>query len=174
MKYELDGVAPEVADETVYIAPSASVIGNVKMAAKSSIWFNATVRGDNEPIEIGEGSNIQDNSVIHSDIGSPARIGKNVTVGHKVMLHGCTVADNVLVGMGATILNNAKIGENTIVGANSLVTEGKEIPSGVLVVGAPAKVVRPLNENEIAMIKASAEVYKTNANRFHNGLKALD
>lgn len=171
MYYELDGVKPEIADKSVWVAPSADVIGNVSLAAQSSVWFNATMRGDNDPIVIGERSNIQDNSVLHTDVGSPINIGTGVTVGHKVMLHGCTIGDNSLVGMGSTVLNNAKIGANSIVGANSLVTEGKEFPDGVLIVGSPARVVKELSPEQIEMIRMSAQIYVDNAARFANGLQ---
>ena len=171
--YALDGTAPELADD-VFIADSASVIGNVTMAAGSSVWFGAVVRGDNETIVIGARSNIQDNSVLHSDPGSPLRIGEGVTLGHHVMVHGCTIGDNTLVGIGATILNGAKIGKNCIIGAHALITEGKVIPDGSMVMGAPGKVVKELTAGHIAMLAGSAEVYVQNAKRFKAGLKKLD
>jgi len=174
MYYELDGVAPEILDPSVWVAPSASVIGNVKLAARSSIWFNVTIRGDNDPITIGEDSNVQDNSVLHTDIGAPLTLGRGVTVGHKVMLHGCTVGDNSLIGMGSTILNHAKIGANSIVGAGSLITEGKEFPDGVLIVGSPARVVRDLKPEQYELIKMSAKVYVDNAARFESSLKQVN
>ncbi|PCI62238.1 MAG: gamma carbonic anhydrase family protein [Kordiimonadales bacterium] len=173
MNYALDGVEPIIEDDTVWVAPSAAVIGNIKMAAQSSIWFNVTVRGDNDPITIGERSNIQDNSVLHTDVGAPLTIGTDVTVGHQVMLHGCTIGNNSLIGMGSTILNHAKIGANSIVGANSLVTEGKEFPDGSLIIGSPAKVVRQLGDKELELIKKSAEIYVENAARFAQGLKPI-
>ncbi len=173
MFYELDGVSPECADETVWVAPNAAVIGRVHLATSSSVWFGVTMRGDNDPITVGEGTNIQDNSVIHTDLGAPCNIGKGVTIGHKVMLHGCSVGDNTLIGMGSTILNHAKIGAGSIVGANSLVTEGKEFPEGVLIVGAPARVVRELSEAEKEMIKMSERIYRDNAKRFSQGLKEV-
>lgn len=173
MLYELDGVQPVLADDSVWVAPSADVIGDVHMAQASSVWFNVTARADNEPMQIGEGTNIQDNSVLHSDDGFPLTIGAEVTVGHKVMLHGCTIGDESLIGMGSTILNGAKIGKNSIVGANSLITEGKEFPDGVLIVGAPARVVRELKPEEIQLIKWSAAHYKNNAARFSAGLKPV-
>ena len=173
MLFELDGVQPKLEDDTVWIAENACVIGNVRLAGRSSVWFGVTIRGDNDPISIGEGSNIQDHSVLHTDIGSPISIGRDVTIGHKVMLHGCQIGDNSLIGMGSTILNNAKIGEGSIVGANSLITEGKEFPAGTLIVGSPARVVRQLSEDEKKMISMSAKIYQDNAVRFAKGLKKL-
>jgi len=173
MLYELDDRKPKLLDPSAWVAPSAAVIGDVEVAAQASIWFNVTARGDNDPITIGEGSNVQDNSVLHTDFGMPLIIGKGVTIGHKVMLHGCIIGDNSLIGMGSTILNGAKVGENTIVGANSLITEGKKIPSGVLVVGSPARVVRELRPEEIKMIETSKQVYIDNAKRFRSGLKEV-
>ncbi len=173
MLYELDGTAPEYLDPSVWVAPSAAVIGKVVMAAHSSIWFNVTARGDNDPITIGERTNVQDNSVLHTDMGAPLTLGAGVTVGHKVMLHGCTVGDNSLIGMGSTILNHAKIGANSIVGAGSLITEGKIFPDGVLIVGSPARVVRELKPEQLELIKMSAQVYVDNARRFASGLKQV-
>lgn len=173
MLYELDGVRPEFADETAWVAPSAAVIGRVHLAAGASVWFNVTIRGDNDPITIGEDSNIQDNSVLHADPGVPTTIGKGVTIGHKVMLHGCTVGDNTLIGMGATVLNRAVIGKDSIVGAGALVTEGKSFPDGVLIVGAPARVIRELKPEEKEMIRMSAKIYVDNATRFARGLKEV-
>jgi len=170
MFYELDGIRPEILDPSVWVAPSAAVIGNVSMGAHSSVWFNVTMRGDNDPIVVGERTNIQDNSVLHTDIGAPLTLGSGVTVGHKVMLHGCTIGDNSLVGMGSTILNHAKIGANSIVGANSLITEGKEFPDGVLIVGSPARVARKLSPEQYELIKLSATIYVDNAARFEQGL----
>lgn len=170
MFYELDGIRPDVADDTVWVAPNAAVIGKVSLAAGASVWFGVTIRGDNDPITVGEGSNIQDNTVMHADLGAPCVVGAGVTVGHKVMLHGCTIGNGSLIGMGSTILNHAKIGKGSIVGANSLVTEGKEFPDGVLIVGAPARVVRQLTEQEQAMIKMSEKIYRDNAARFAKGL----
>ena len=173
MFYELDGVIPEIADGSVWVAPDANVIGNVKLGPKSSVWFGVTIRGDNDPISIGEGSNIQDHSVLHTDPGMPLKIGCDVTVGHKVMLHGCTIGDNALIGMGSTILNGARIGAGSIVGAGSLVTEGKEFPEGVLIVGAPARVVRELKDTEKTMVKMSALHYQENASKYARGLKVI-
>jgi len=173
MFYELDGEKPEILDPSVWVAPSAQVIGKVILAAHSSIWFNVTARGDNDPITVGERTNIQDNSVLHTDFGAPLTLGSGVTVGHKVMLHGCTVGDNSLIGMGSTILNHAKIGANSIVGANSLITEGKEFPDGVLIVGSPARVVRTLKPEQFELIKLSAQIYVDNASRFERSLKQV-
>ena len=172
-QFELDGIAPTLADDSVWIAPNATVIGDVQLAGHSSVWFGVVIRCDNEPIQIGERSNVQDNSVLHSDPGHPLNIGKGVTVGHKAMLHGCTIGDNSLVGIGATILNGAIIGENCIIGAHALITEGKVIPDNSMVVGAPGRVVKTLGEPQIAMLKGSAEVYVQNAKRFRAGLKKV-
>ena len=171
--YALDGMSPIMADDA-WVADSASVIGNVDMAEGSSVWFGAVVRGDNETIFIGKNSNIQDNSVLHSDPGSPLKIGEGVTVGHRVMLHGCTIGNNSLIGIGATILNNAVIGDNCIIGAHALITEGKVIPDGSMVMGAPGKVIKELGPAHIAMLQGSAAVYVKNAQRFKAGLKRLD
>ena len=171
MLYKLKGIKPKLAAEGNFVAPSASVIGNVILEPGASIWFNVVLRADNEPMRIGKGSNIQDGTVCHSDPGSPLTLGEGVTVGHNVTIHGCTIKDNVLVGMGSTILNRAVIGENTIVGANALVPEGKEIPAGVLVLGAPAKVVRELTKDEIEGVKFSAKHYIDNAERFQAELE---
>lgn len=173
MLYELDDIRPQFVDDTVYVADSASVIGNVKMESHSSVWFNAVLRGDNDPITIGENSNIQDGSIIHTDIGYPTSIGKDVTIGHMVMLHGCTIGDGSLIGMGATVLNGAIIGKNCIVGANALVTEGKEYPDGSLIIGAPAKCVREVSPQDKKMLAMSATIYVDNAQRFKKGLKPI-
>ncbi|PIE15471.1 MAG: gamma carbonic anhydrase family protein [Rhodobacterales bacterium] len=170
--YALDGVAPEV-DETAWIAPDANLIGRIRIDAKASVWFGATLRGDNEMIHVGPGSNVQENSVFHTDMGYPLTIGENCTIGHKVMLHGCEIGDNSLIGMGATVLNGARIGKNCLIGAGALITEGKEIPDGSLVMGAPGKVMRQLDATAIAGLKASALHYQDNARRFHEGLVAL-
>ena len=172
-KYELDGVAP-VVDASAFIADSAQVIGNVHLAAGSSVWFGAVLRGDNDPITVGEGSNIQDGSVLHTDKGKPLDIGKHVTIGHNVILHGCSIGDEALIGMGAIVLNGARIGKHCLVGAGALVTENKEFPDGSLIVGNPAKVVRALTAEQIAGLKASAEGYKANAQRFKAGLRKLE
>ncbi len=170
--YELDGVAPQLADGT-WVADSAQVMGAVVLGENVSVWFGAVLRGDTEPITIGRNSNVQDLSVLHADVGSPLAIGENVTIGHQVMLHGCTVGDNSLIGIQAVVLNNAKIGRNSIVGAGSVVTEGKEFPDNSLIIGAPAKVVRTLDEAAAAKLRASAEHYVDNGRRFAKGLKKI-
>lgn len=173
--YDLDGVKPSTPESGNYwVAENATVLGRVILKENASVWFNATLRGDNDPIEIGENSNIQDGSVLHTDHGVPLTIGKNVTVGHMVMLHGCTIDDGTLIGIGSTILNRAKIGKNCIIGAHSLIPEGKEIPDNSLVMGAPGKVVRELDEGAAQMIAASAKVYVENWKRFKAGLKRID
>ena len=171
-KYELDGVQPEVA-ETAWIADSAQVMGDVVLGEDASVWFGSVLRGDNDPITIGEGSNVQDGSVLHTDKGKPLDIGKHVTIGHNVILHGCTIGDESLIGMGAIVLNGAKIGKHCLVGAGALVTENKEFPDGSLIVGNPAKVVRELTEEQIAGLKRSAQGYMANAKRFRAGLRKL-
>ncbi len=170
--YALDDVAPQLADDA-WVAPGCHVIGSVVLAARTSVWFGSTLRGDNEVIVIGEGSNVQENTVMHTDMGYPLTIGEGCTIGHKAMLHGCTVGNNSLVGMGATILNGAVIGENCLIGAGALITEGKIIPDGSLVMGAPGKVVRQLDDKAIAGLKLSAMHYQENAARFRAELKAL-
>lgn len=170
--YQLDGIAPELPeDEDYWVAPGARLIGKVILRSGASVWFNAVLRGDNEPITVGEGSNIQENSVLHTDPGLPLRIGADCTIGHSAILHGCTLEDGVLIGMGATVLNGAKIGAGSLIGAHALVTEGKEIPPGSLVMGAPAKVVRQLDDKAQADLRKSAENYRANMRRFRAGLK---
>jgi len=170
--YELDGVAPRMAD-SAWVADSAQVMGNVVLAENTSVWFGAVLRGDTETITLGEGSNIQDGSVMHADVGFPLTVGKNVTVGHQVMLHGCTIGDESLIGIGATVLNGAKIGRNCLVGAGSLVTEGKEFPDGSMIIGSPAKVVRSLTPEQIEGLRRSAGHYIENAERYRLGLKKI-
>lgn len=170
--YELDGKAP-VLGEGSWVADSAQVIGDVVMAQDASVWFGAVVRGDTETIHIGARSNIQDGSVLHADHGKPLTIGADVTVGHQVMLHGCTIGDNALIGIQAVVLNGAKIGRNCIVGAGSVVTEGKEFPDNSLILGAPAKVVRQLDEASAERLRESAAHYVDNARRFARGLKKI-
>jgi len=170
--YSLDGVAPQIAEDS-WIAPDANVIGNIVVEDAASIWFGCTLRGDNEVIHVGAGSNIQENCVLHTDMGYPLMIGAGCTIGHKAMLHGCTIGENSLIGMGATVLNGAKIGKNCLIGANALITEGKDIPDGSLVMGAPGKVIRQLDEKAIESLKLSALGYQHNARRFKAGLKAL-
>jgi carbonic anhydrase/acetyltransferase-like protein (isoleucine patch superfamily) len=170
--YALGDLTPTV-DETAWVAPDANVIGNVVLEADTSVWFGTTIRGDNEAIHVGRGSNVQENCVFHTDIGFSLTIGVNCTIGHKVMLHGCTMGDNSLIGMGATILNGAKIGKNCLIGAGALITENKVIPDGSLVMGAPGKVVRTLEGPAIQAITASALHYAQNAARFRRELKPL-
>ena len=167
--FSLDGVAPEIAEDS-WIAPDANVIGKIVVEEGASIWFGATLRGDNEEIRIGAGSNVQENTVMHTDMGFPLTVGKGCTIGHKALLHGCTIGDNSLIGMGAVILNGAKIGKNCLIGANALITEGKTIPDGSLVLGAPGKVVRELDEAAINGLKLSALSYQENMRRFRSGL----
>ena len=170
--YELDSIAPRLAD-SAWVADSAQVMGNVELAEDTSIWFGAVLRGDTEVIRIGKGSNIQDCSVLHADIDMPLTIGENVTVGHQVMLHGCTIGDGSLIGIGAVVLNGAKIGKACIVGAGSLVTEGKEFPDGSMIIGSPAKAVRQLSPEQIEGLKMSAQHYVDNAARYKAGLKKI-
>jgi carbonic anhydrase/acetyltransferase-like protein (isoleucine patch superfamily) len=170
--YSLDDKHPKVA-EGAWVADSAQVIGAVELGVNASVWFGAIIRGDTETIVIGEGSNIQDGSVLHADIGKPLTVGKNVTVGHQVMLHGCTIGDESLIGIGAVVLNGAKIGKNCLVGAGSLVTEGKEFPDGSMIMGSPAKVVRELSPEQIQAVRMSANNYIANAHRFQSGLKKI-
>ena len=170
--FALDGVSPKLA-EGAWVAPGASVIGDVPLAENVSIWFGVVIRCDNEPIVIGKNTNIQDNSVLHSDPGMPLTIGEGVTVGHKVMLHGCSVGDNSLIGIGATILNGAVIGKNCIIGAHALITEGKNIPDNSLVVGSPGRVIKTLGDAQAQMLKMSALHYVENAKRFRDGLVAV-
>lgn len=167
--YSLDGVRPDIADNA-YVAPSAQIIGNVKMADHSSVWFGAVIRGDNDLIEIGARTNIQDNSVLHTDPGIPLIIGDGVIVGHRVMLHGCKIGENTLIGIGATILNGAVIGKNCIIGAHSLITEGKVIPDGSMVVGSPGRIIKSLTEQHFQMLQINSEVYVANAKRFNQNL----
>jgi len=172
--YALDGVRPSFPEGGDYwIAPDANLIGRVVIGAGASVWFGATLRGDNEAITVGPGSNIQENSVLHTDMGYPLSIGADCTIGHKAMLHGCTIGDRSLIGMGATVLNGARIGEDCLIGAGALVTEGKEIPAGSLVIGAPGKVVRALDAAAIAGLLASARHYQANMRRFRDGLREI-
>ena len=170
--YALGEATPDIADN-VWVAPSAHVIGKVTLAARASVWFGAVLRGDNEQIAVGAGSNIQENCVFHTDMGYPLIIGADCTIGHKAMLHGCTIGDNSLIGMGATVLNGAKIGKNCLIGAGALVTEGKVIPDGSLVMGMPAKVVRELDAKAFAGLRASATHYAENAARFGRDLREI-
>ena len=170
--YALDGVSPEIAPDS-WIAPDANLIGRVVVRDGASVWFGCTLRGDNEEILIGAGSNLQENVVCHTDMRFPLTIGDGCTIGHKAMLHGCTLGDNVLIGMGATVLNGARIGRDCLIGAGALITEGKEIPEGSLVMGAPGKVIRQLDAAAIEGLRASARNYQTNMRRFRDGLVAL-
>ena len=172
MIYALDGIAPDIAEDT-WIAPDANIIGRVALEAGASVWFGCTLRGDNEEIRIGAGSNVQENTVMHTDPGCPLQIGANCTIGHKAMLHGCIIDDGSLIGMGATVLNGARIGKGCLIGAGALITENKVIPDFSLVMGAPGKVVRTLDEAAQARLLASAEHYRQNMRRFRAGLVAL-
>lgn len=172
MIYELDGKVP-VLDEDTWVAPDANLIGDVVLMAGASVWFGSTLRGDNERLTIGAGSNVQENCVFHTDMGFPLTLGENVTIGHKAMLHGCTVGDGSLIGMGATVLNGAVIGKGCLIGAGVLVTEGKVIPDGTMVLGSPGKVVRELDEATKQGLIASALHYQDNMRRFRSGLKAI-
>lgn len=170
--YELDGVAPQLAP-SAWVADSAQVIGRVLLGAQSSVWFGAVLRGDSAAITVGPGSNVQDASVLHADPGFALQVGARVTVGHRVVLHGCTVGDGSLIGIGAVVLNGARIGRNCLVGAGALVTEGKEFADGWLILGSPAKAVRALTAAQIDALQHSAQHYAENALRFQNGLRRL-
>ncbi|MEO9901394.1 MAG: gamma carbonic anhydrase family protein [Nisaea sp.] len=170
--YALADARPEVAAEA-WVAPDANVIGKVTLGPEASVWFGSTLRGDNEMITVGRGSNVQENCVFHTDMGYPLTVGEDCTIGHKVMLHGCTIGDNSLIGMGATVLNGAKIGKNCLIGAGALITENKVIPDGSLVMGVPGKVVRELDAQAIQRLTASAKHYAENAARFRRDLKPL-
>lgn len=170
--YQLGGRSPDIAP-SAFVAASADIIGTVKLGAGANIWFNAVIRGDNEPIEIGENSNVQEGCVLHTDPGYPLRIERNVTVGHQAMLHGCTVGEGSLVGMQAIILNGAKIGRNCLVGAGALVTEGKEFPDNSLIIGVPAKAVRALTEGDIAKMHANTAGYVQRGQAYKTQLKRI-
>ena len=172
--YALGDDAPQLPGEGEYwVAPGAHVIGKVRLGTGVGIWFNAVLRGDNELIDVGDGSNIQEGVTVHTDIDFPATIGRNCTIGHNAIIHGCTIGENTLIGMGATILNGAKIGRNCLVGANALVTEGKEFPDNSLIVGAPARAIRTLDEKSAETLTRSAEHYAGNARRFARDLRPL-
>ena len=172
--YELDGQAPELpADGNFFIADTAVVIGKVRLLALASVWFGAVARGDNEWIEIGEGSNVQDNSTCHTDLGFPLTIGKNCTVGHNVILHGCTLEDGALVGMGSIVMNGARIARGSIVGAGAVITEGKEFPEHSLIIGAPARVIKTLDPAQVEQMGSAARFYVANGPRFKKGLKRI-
>ncbi|MCT4558549.1 MAG: gamma carbonic anhydrase family protein [Pelagimonas sp.] len=170
--YALGDIRPDIAD-TAWVAPDANVIGNVVLEDKANVWFGCTLRGDNEEIRVGAGSNLQENVVCHTDPGFALVIGAGCTIGHKVMLHGCVIGENSLIGMGATILNGAKIGKNCLIGAGALITEGKEIPDGSLVMGVPGKVVRQLDDAAIEGLRKSARHYQDNAARFASELTPI-
>ena len=172
MIYTLDGIAPQI-DATAWVAPDANLIGRVVLEAASSVWFGATLRGDNEEIRVGAGSNVQEGAVLHTDMGYPLHIGENCTIGHQATLHGCTIGAGTLIGMGATVLNGARIGAGCLIGAGALITEGKVIPDGALVMGAPGKVMRQLDADARARLIGSALGYQANARRFAAGLHAL-
>jgi carbonic anhydrase/acetyltransferase-like protein (isoleucine patch superfamily) len=173
--YALGDSIPQTPGEGEYwVAPDAQVMGRVVLHRNASVWYGAVVRGDNDPITIGEDSNVQDLSVLHTDEGVPLTIGKGVTIGHRAMLHGCTVGDYSLIGIGATVLNGAKIGRNCIIGAHALITEGKEIPDNSLVVGAPARIIRTLDDDTAVMLKASADHYVENWKRHATQLRRID
>jgi carbonic anhydrase/acetyltransferase-like protein (isoleucine patch superfamily) len=170
--YTIDGIEPSYEDrDSVYVAPGAMVIGKVLIGRDVNIWPHAVIRGDNEQITIGAGSNVQEHTMMHTDPGFPLTVGENCTVGHRAILHGCAVGDNSLIGMGAIVLNGAKIGCNSLVGAGALVTEGKEFADRSLIVGSPARAIRTLDDNAIARLKASAVHYVANGKRFKIGLK---
>jgi carbonic anhydrase/acetyltransferase-like protein (isoleucine patch superfamily) len=175
MIYELDGQRPDLPAEGRYwIAPNATLIGKVRLKIDSSVWFGAVLRGDNEWIELGEGSQIQDNATLHTDPGFPMVIGPNCVIGHNVILHGCTIGANGLIGMGAILLNGARIGENCLVGAGALVTEGKTFPAGSLIVGSPARAIRALDEAAIAGIAKGADHYVRRYKHYARNLKPVE
>lgn len=173
MMFALGDRSPVLEGDEHFIADNASIIGSVRLGARASVWFNCVLRGDNDWINIGECSNIQDGSVLHTDPGLPLTVGNNVTVGHKVMLHGCHIGDGSLIGIGSTILNRASVAANCVVGAHSLITEGKAFPAGSLIMGAPAKVVRALDEDEIRALQMSADHYVANAARYREQLAKI-
>ena len=188
--YQLDEIQPQFSDrDSVWLAPDATLIGRIRLGRDVGVWFGCVLRGDNELIDIGDGrrvacirseeldigdgTNLQEQVIMHTDLGFPLTVGKGCTIGHRALLHGCTIGDNSLVGMGAIVLNGAKIGNNCLVGAGALVTEGKEFPDGSLIVGAPAKAVRTLDDKAIQGLRASAELYVANGRRFRKGLAAI-
>ncbi|WP_439529852.1 gamma carbonic anhydrase family protein [Pannonibacter sp.] len=172
--YALDGISPDLPEDGQYwIAPDAQLIGRIRLETDASVWFGAVLRGDNELILVGRRSNVQDGAVLHTDMGYPLTIGSNCTIGHKAILHGCSIGDNTLVGMGATILNGARIGRNCIIGANALVAEGKEIPDNSLVVGMPGRIIRTLDAEAEQRNTQSADGYVRNWQRYRAGLVAL-
>lgn len=170
--YQLDQHSPNV-HPTAFVADNATVIGDVNLGADSSVWFGTVIRGDTATITVGAGSNVQDGTVLHADHGFPLTIGERVTIGHKAMVHGCTIGDESLIGIGAVVLNGAKIGKNCLVGAGALVTEGKEFPDGSMIIGSPAKAVRQLTPEQIEGLRKSAQTYINNGRRYKAGLKKL-
>ncbi len=173
MRYQIDGELQPSIHADAFVAPSAAVIGDVVLEAGASVWFGAVLRGDRDRLRIGARSNIQDLSVVHTDPGIPVTVGRGVTVGHKVMLHGCTIGDHSLIGINAVVLNRAVIGQYCLIGANSLITEGKTIPDRSLVMGSPGKVIRELTDAEVDALKASAQNYVDNALRYRSSLIEL-
>lgn len=171
--YQLGDICPEI-HPSAFITDSATVIGNVQLKANASIWFGVTLRGDNELISVGENSNIQEASVLHTDKGYPLTVGDNVTVGHQAMLHGCAIGDGSLIGIQAVVLNGAKIGRNCLVGAGALVTEGKEFPDNSLIIGSPAKAIRQLTDEQLAGLRQSAQMYVDRARNYRLNLKRID
>jgi carbonic anhydrase/acetyltransferase-like protein (isoleucine patch superfamily) len=172
--YELDGQAPELpADGNYFIADNASVIGRVRLSSAVTIWFNAVLRGDNDLIEIGEGSNVQDNVTCHVDPGFPLRIGRNCTIGHNAIVHGCTIEDGALIGMGSIVMNGARIGRGSVVGAGAVITEGKEFPEYSLIIGAPARVMRSLDPAQVEKMGGAARSYIAKGPHYRNGLKKI-
>ncbi len=170
--YRLGDRIPQI-DYSAFVADSATIVGSVFVYENASVWFQVTIRGDNEPIVVGRNSNVQEGAVLHTDPGCPLTIGEGVTVGHQAMLHGCTIGDGSLIGIQAVVLNGAKIGRNCLVGAGALVTEGKEFPDNVLILGSPAKVVRALTEDDIARMRRSAENYAQRGHRYKDGLEEI-
>jgi carbonic anhydrase/acetyltransferase-like protein (isoleucine patch superfamily) len=168
--YALDGIAPQIDPDVGWIAPTAVLVGDVVVGPEAGIWFGVVARGDIETITIGARSNVQENTVLHTDKGYPLTIGENCTIGHAAIVHGCTIGDNTLIGMGATVLNGAKIGKNCLIGANALITENKVIPDNSMVVGAPGKVIREIDEEGVRNLAASADRYVKNARRFAAGM----
>lgn len=173
MRYAFEDRIPELLGSGHYLAPTAAIIGSVRLHAQCSVWFHAVIRADNDLISLGERSNVQDGAVLHTDPGLPMRIGNDVTIGHKVMLHGCSIGDGSLIGMNAVVLNGARIGREVLIGANSLIAEGKEIPDGVLVLGSPGRVVRELTSDERAKLAWPAQAYVAKIARYLAGLRPL-
>ncbi|MDX1541445.1 MAG: gamma carbonic anhydrase family protein [Geminicoccaceae bacterium] len=174
MRYALADVRPDTEDDSFWIAPNAVVIGDVRLMRDASIWWNAVLRGDNEPITVGEGSNIQDGCICHADPGLPLTIGCDVTVGHLAMLHGCEIGDGTLIGIGAVVLNGAKVGRNCLIGAKALIPEGKEIPDNSVVMGAPGKIIREVSEANLEQMRHGAQNYVEKARRYRRELRPID